>query len=76
MEERLDLHRHYSKQTSELSQLQNKKFEFTHNCFPHRLLYEQNVHSSMKCQIVTDTCKNNVSKIFWKPFKSPLSLSK
>ena len=27
-------------------------------------------------QIVTDTCKNNVSKFVWKPFKSPLSLRK
>ena len=27
-----------------------------------------------RCQIVTDTCKNNVSKFVWKPFKSPLSL--
>ena len=29
-----------------------------------------------KCQIVTDTCKNNVSKFIWKPLKSLLSLSK
>ena len=29
-----------------------------------------------RCQIVTDTCKNNVSKFVWKPFKSPLSLRK
>ena len=31
-----------------------------------------------RCQIVTDSCKNNVSKfaIVWKPFKSPLSLRK
>ena len=29
-----------------------------------------------RCQIVTDTCKNNVSKFIWKPFKSPLSLHK
>ena len=29
-----------------------------------------------KCQIVTDSCKNNVSKSVWKPFKSPLSLRK
>ena len=29
-----------------------------------------------RCQIVTDTCKNNVSKFVWKPFKSPLSLPK
>ena len=29
-----------------------------------------------RCQIVTDTCKNNVSKFVWKPFKSPLSLHK
>ena len=28
------------------------------------------------CQIVTDTCENNVSKFLWKPFKSPLSLRK
>ena len=28
------------------------------------------------CQIVTDTCKSNVSKFVWKPFKSPLSLRK
>ena len=21
-----------------------------------------------RCQMVTDTCKNNVSKFFWKPF--------
>ena len=25
-----------------------------------------------RCQIVTDTCKNNVSNFVWKPFKSPL----
>ena len=25
-----------------------------------------------RCQIVTNTCKNNVSKFVWKPFKSPL----
>ena len=29
-----------------------------------------------RCQIVTDTCKNNVSKFVKKPFKSPLSLRK
>ena len=29
-----------------------------------------------KCQIVTESCKNNVSKSVWKPFKSPLSLRK
>ena len=29
-----------------------------------------------RCQIVTDTCKNNVSKFVWKPFKSPLSIRK
>ena len=29
-----------------------------------------------RCQIVTDICKNNVSKFVWKPFKSPLSLRK
>ena len=29
-----------------------------------------------RCQIVTDTCKNNVSKFVRKPFKSPLSLRK
>ena len=29
-----------------------------------------------RCQIVTDTCKNNVSRFVWKPFKSPLSLQK
>ena len=29
-----------------------------------------------RCQILTDTYKNNVSKCFWKPFKSPLSLRK
>ena len=29
-----------------------------------------------RCQIVTDTCKNNDSKFVWKPFKSPLSLQK
>ena len=29
-----------------------------------------------RCQIVTDTCKNNVSKFVRKPFKSPLSLCK
>ena len=29
-----------------------------------------------RCQIVTDTCKNNVLKFVWKPFKSPLSLRK
>ena len=29
-----------------------------------------------RCQIMTDTCKNNVSKFVWKPFKSPLSLRK
>ena len=29
-----------------------------------------------KCQIVTDTCKNNFSKYVRKPFKSPLSLRK
>ena len=29
-----------------------------------------------RCQIVTDTCKNNVSKFVWKPFKSPLLLWK
>ena len=28
------------------------------------------------CQIVTDTCKINVSKFVWKRFKSPLSLRK
>ena len=33
--------RHGSKQTSKLSQLQNKKFEFTYNYFPRRLLNEQ-----------------------------------
>ena len=33
-------------------------------------------HSLDRCQIVTDTCKNNVSKFVWKPFKSPLSLRK
>ena len=29
-----------------------------------------------RCQIVTDTCKNNVSKFVKKPFKSPLLLLK
>ena len=29
-----------------------------------------------RCQIVTDTCRNNVLKFVWKPFKSPLSLRK
>ena len=29
-----------------------------------------------RCQIVTDTCKNNVSNFVWKPFKSTLSLRK
>ena len=29
-----------------------------------------------RCQIVTDTCKNNVSKFVWRPFKSPLSIRK
>ena len=29
-----------------------------------------------RCQIVTETCKNNVLKFVWKPFKSPLSLRK
>ena len=29
-----------------------------------------------RCQMVTDTCKDNVSKFVWKPFKSPLSLRK
>ena len=29
-----------------------------------------------RCQIVTDTCKNNVSNFFWKPFQSPFSLRK
>ena len=29
-----------------------------------------------RCQIVADTCKSNVSKFVWKPFKSPLSLRK
>ena len=29
-----------------------------------------------RCQIITDNCKNNVSKFVWKPFKSPLSLRK
>ena len=29
-----------------------------------------------RCQILTDTCKNNVSKFIWKPFKSLLSLRK
>ena len=29
-----------------------------------------------RCQVVTDTCKNNVSKLVWKRFKSPLSLHK
>ena len=29
-----------------------------------------------RCQFVTDTCKNNVSKFVWKPFKSPLSMRK
>ena len=33
--------RHGSKQTSKLPQLQNKKFEFTYNYFPRRLLNEQ-----------------------------------
>ena len=29
-----------------------------------------------RCQMVTDTCKNNVSKFVWRPFKSPLSIRK
>ena len=29
-----------------------------------------------RCQIVTDTFKNNVSKFVWRPFKSPSSLRK
>ena len=29
-----------------------------------------------RCQMLTDTCKDNVSKFVWKPFKSPLSLRK
>ena len=29
-----------------------------------------------RCQTVTDTGKNNVSKFVWKPFKSPLSIHK
>ena len=29
-----------------------------------------------RCQIVTDPCKNRVSKFVWKPFKSSLSLRK
>ena len=33
--------RHCSKQTNKLLQLKNKKFEFTHSYFPHRLLNEQ-----------------------------------
>ena len=32
--------------------------------------------SNWQVQIVTDTCKNNVSKFFWRPFKSPLSIRK
>ena len=32
---------HCSKDMNKLSQLQNKKFEFTHNYFPRRLLNEQ-----------------------------------
>ena len=35
-------------------------------------LYEQ----ECRCQIVTDTYKNNVLKFVWKPFKPPLSLRK
>ena len=29
-----------------------------------------------RCQIVTDTCKNNVTKFVRKPYRSPLSLRK
>ena len=29
-----------------------------------------------RCQMVTDTCKDNVSNFLWKPFKSPLLLRK
>ena len=35
-------------------------------------LYEQ----KCRCQIVTDTYKNNVLKFVWKPFKPPLILHK
>ena len=38
--ERPDLHTPLQ-QRNKLSQLQNKKFEFTHNYFPRRLLNEQ-----------------------------------
>ena len=49
------------------------------------LLFFKSVHSLFffltcslidRCQMVTDTCKDNVSKFVWKPFKSPLSLRK
>ena len=33
-------------------------------------------HQIDRCQIERDTCKYNVSKFVWKPFKSPSSLCK
>ena len=41
VEERPDLHTPLHKQTSKLSQLKNKNFEFTYSYFPRRLLNEQ-----------------------------------
>ena len=41
------------------------------------VLFFSYTHSLIdRCQIVTDTCKNNVTKFVRKPFKSPLSLRK
>ena len=46
-------------------------------CKSERVLFFSFTRSLIdRCQIVTDTCKNNVTKFVRKPFKSPLSLRK
>ena len=58
----------------ELSMRVNNTFHQIIDCFSNLLVLFFLMRSLIdRCQIVTDTCKNNVSNFVWKPFKSPLS---
>ena len=76
------MNRGKSSYMNESSMRVNNTFRYIIGCFWRKHCCDSPCQTSSvvflidRCQIVTDTCKNNVSKFVWKPFKSPLSLRK
>ena len=76
------MNRGKSSYMNESSMRVNNTFRYIIGCFWRKHCCDSPCQTSSvvflidRCQIVTDTCTNNVSNFVWKPFKSTLSLRK